>query len=186
MSTTHEPSTANPEATLLDEQQRNSAVAVYDDLALAEDGVRSLERIGFEMSHLSIIARGMNTERHVIGFDTHTEREGRWARWGGLWGVLFGAFFFIPGVGHVALGGYVLYLIMTGAVGAGAGALSAALSSAGIPDDAVIRYETAIKADKQILIAHGTRGEVDRAREALVETGAESVEVHHAGDSELA
>jgi hypothetical protein len=56
------------------------------------------------------LPKGMNTERHVIGFDTHINREGRWARWGGAWGVLFGAFFSIPGVGHVALGGYVLYL----------------------------------------------------------------------------
>jgi uncharacterized membrane protein len=168
---------------LLPEEERNAAVAVYGDLSLAEDAVRSLEREGFDMSHLSIVARGMNTERHVIGFDTHIEREGRWARWGGMWGVLFGAFFFIPGVGHVAIGGYVLYLIMTGAVGAGTGALTAALSTVGIPDDAVIRYETAIKADKQVLIAHGTRIDVERAREVLAGTAAESVEVH-VGDAQ--
>lgn len=98
--------------------------------------------------------------------------------------MLFGAFFFIPGVGHVAIGGYLLYLIMTGAVGAGAGALTAALSTVGVPDDAVIRYETAIKADKQVLIAHGSRIDVERAREVLAGTGAESVEVH-VGDGEM-
>jgi uncharacterized membrane protein len=162
----------------LPEEERNATVAVYSDLALAEDAVRALEREGFDMSHLSIVAQGMNTERHVIGFDTHTEREGRWARWGGVWGALFGAFFFIPGVGHVAIGGYLLYLLTTGVIGAGVGALSAALSSVGIPDNAVIRYETAIKADKQLLIAHGTLIDVERAREVLVATGAESVEVH--------
>jgi hypothetical protein len=42
----------------------------------------------------------------------------------------------------------------------------------------VIRYETDIKADKQLLIAHGTRIDVERAREVLVSTNAESVEVH--------
>jgi uncharacterized membrane protein len=176
---THEHDRALPAA-----EERNAVVAVYGHLEHAENAVRTLEREGFEMSHLSIIAKGMNTERHVIGFDTHVNREGRWARWGGAWGVLFGAFFFIPGVGHVALGGYVLYLLTTGAIGAGAGALTAALSTVGIPDDAVIRYETAMKADKQVLVAHGTRIDVERAREVLAGTGAESVEMH-IGDAEL-
>ena len=72
------------------EEERNATVAVSDDLQLAENAVRALEHAGFEMSHLSIIAKGMNTERHVIGFDTRIHREGHWARWGGLWGVLFG------------------------------------------------------------------------------------------------
>jgi len=160
------------------EEERNAAVAVFADLDQAEDAVRALEREGFDMSHLSIIAQGMKTERHVIGFDTHIKREGRWASWGGVWGVLVGAFFFIPGVGHLAFGGYLLYLLTTGAIGAGAGAIGAALSTVGVPDDAVIRYETALKADKQLLIAHGTRIDVERAREVLAGTAAESVELH--------
>lgn len=165
-------------------EQRNAAVAVYGNLVAAEGAVRTLEREGFDMSRLSIVAKGMSTERHVIGYDTHRDREDRWARWGGASGVLFGAFFFIPGVGHVALGGYILYLLTTGAIGAGAGALTAAMSTIGIPDDAVIRYDTAIKADKQVLIAHGTRIDVERAREVLAGTDAESVELH-IGDAEL-
>jgi hypothetical protein len=178
MSLTDEAPSSPHEDPPLPEDERNSAVAVYGDLSHAEDGVRALEHAGFDMTHLSIIARGMNTERHVIGFDTRANREGHWARWGGLWGVLFGAFFFIPGVGHVAFGGYLLYLLTTGAIGAGAGAISAVLSSVGVPDDAVIRYETAIKADKQLLIAHGTRIDVERARQVLVGTAAESVGLH--------
>jgi uncharacterized membrane protein len=171
-------SSTPPEDASLPAEERNATVATYGDLSHAEDAVRALEHAGFDMSHLSIIAKGMNTERHVIGFDTRAHREGHWARWGGLWGVLFGSFLFIPGVGHVAFGGYLLYLLTTGAIGAGTGAIGAALSSVGIPDDAVIRYETAIKADKQLLIAHGTRIDVERAREVLVGTAAESVEVH--------
>ena len=41
----------------------------------------------------------------------------------------------------------------------------------------------AIKADKQLLIAHGTRIDVERAREILAGTDAESVEMH-IGDAE--
>jgi uncharacterized membrane protein len=164
---------------LLPEVERNATVAVYGDIDHAEDAVRALERAGFEMEQLSIVARGMNEERHVIGFDTPAVREGRWARWGALWGVLFGAFIFIPGVGGVAVGGYLLYLLMTTAIGAGAGALTAAFSTVGVPADAVIRYETELRADKQLLIAHGTPADVERARALLADTNAESVEVHH-------
>src|ERR1035441_6970423 len=103
--------TATHDHVLPPEEERNATVAVYRELGDAEDGVRALEHAGFDMSHLSIIAKGMNTERHVMGFDTRAHRESHWARWGGVWGVLFGAFFFIPGVGHVAFGGYVLYLL---------------------------------------------------------------------------
>jgi uncharacterized membrane protein len=162
----------------LPKEERNATVAVYDDLDHAEDAVRTLEHAGFEMAQLSIVARGMSEERHVIGFDTPSVREARWARWGALWGVLFGAFVFIPGIGGVALGGYLLYVLMTGALGAGAGALGAAFSTVGIPADAVIRYETALRSDKQILIVHGSAATIERARELLTDSGAESLEVH--------
>jgi len=166
---------------LLPEEERNATVAVFGDIDHAEDAVRTLERAGFEMAQLSIVARGMSEERHVIGFDTPPVREGRWARWGALWGVLFGAFIFIPGVGQLAVGGYLLYVLMTAAIGAGAGALTAAFSTVGIPADAVIRYETELHADKQLLIAHGTAADVERARELLAGTKAQSIDVHRHG-----
>ncbi len=162
----------------LPKEERNATVAVYDDLRHAEDAVRALEHAGVDMTALSILARGCSEERHVIGFDTAPVREARWARWGGLWGVLFGAFVFIPGMGGIAIGGYLLYVLMSGAIGAGAGALGAAFSSVGIPADAVIRYETALRADKQVLIVHGDPTTLERARELLANTHAESVEVH--------
>jgi hypothetical protein len=169
---------ASPIQDALAEEQRNATVAIYGDLEDAENGVRALEHAGFEMAQLSIVARGMSEERHVIGFDTPAAREGRWARWGVLWGVLFGAFVFVPGIGQLAVGGYLLYVLMTAAVGAGAGALTAAMSTIGVPSDAVIRYETELRADKQLLIAHGTTADVERARVVLADTAAESVEVH--------
>jgi hypothetical protein len=160
-------------------QERNATVAVYGDLEHAEEAVRTLERAGFDMAALSIIATGMTEERHVIGFDTPAVREGRWARWGALWGGLFAAFILLPGVGGVAIGGYLLYILVTAALGAGAGALAAALSTVGVPADAVIRYETALRADKQILIAHGTTSTIEHARMLLADTSAESIEAHH-------
>jgi uncharacterized membrane protein len=156
----------------------NATVAVFGDLHHAEEAVRALERGGFDMTHLSIMARGESTERHVIGFDDKAHRERAWASWGGLWGALFASFFFIPGIGSVALGGYVVYLLVAGAVGAGVGALSGALSTMGLPDEAIIRYETALRAEKQVLVASGSEAQVEHARELLRESRAESVELH--------
>lgn len=49
----------------------------------------------------------------------------------------------------------------------GLSALGAALVGIGIPKDSVLQYETALKADKFLLVAHGTQDEVARAREVL-------------------
>jgi hypothetical protein len=68
---------------------------------------------------------------------------------------------------------------LAGAVaGGGLGALGAALYSIGIPRDTILEYETALKADKFLLLAHGTELEVERAREILTTTGAERLDVH--------
>jgi hypothetical protein len=42
------------------EEERNATVAVYREFGDAEDGVRALEHAGFDMSHLSIIAKGLD------------------------------------------------------------------------------------------------------------------------------
>ena len=100
------------------------------------------------------------------------------AFWGGIFGILFApAFFFIPGIGPILTGGIIGSLLMGmvegGVVGAaiagGTSAFAAALVSLGIPEDSVIRYEAALKANKFLLIASGTNAEVERARAILAE-----------------
>lgn len=46
-------------------------------------------------------------------------------------------------------------------------ALGAGLFSIGIPKDSVLSYETQIKAGKFVVIAHGTRDEVEKGRTVL-------------------
>ncbi|MDO9410876.1 DUF1269 domain-containing protein [Patulibacter sp.] len=171
-------STTDETTRTLPPEQQNATVAVYADLQHAEDGVRALEAAGFDMTQLSIVARGEQTERHVIGFDDRRHREQTWAGWGALWGVLFGAFFFVPGIGNVAFGGWLLFSIVGGALGAGMGAITAALASVGVPDDASLRYVTAIKADKQLVVAHGTADDIAFAHRVLDGGDAETVESH--------
>ena len=57
-------------------------------------------------------------------------------------------------------------------------ALGAALYSIGIPKDSVLRYETEIKNDKLLLVVHGTAEEVQRAKDLLGGTQAQTATVH--------
>lgn len=67
----------------------------------------------------------------------------------------------------------------------GLSALGAALYSAGVPKDSVIQYETALKADSFLVMAHGTAEEVARAKTILGAANPSSLEVH-AGTKALA
>jgi hypothetical protein len=105
------------------------------------------------------------------------------AFWGGIWGLLFGsAFFWIPGVGPLLLGGPLVSALVGAIEGAvvvgGLSALGAALYSIGIPKDSVIEYETAVNADKYLVIAHGSAETVEEARAVLESTQPEKVIVH--------
>jgi hypothetical protein len=64
------------------------------------------------------------------------------------------------------------------AVTGGVSALGAALYSIGIPKDSILAYETALKADRFLLIAHGTAAEVEQARAILATTAPERLDVH--------
>jgi cytochrome c biogenesis protein ResB len=57
-------------------------------------------------------------------------------------------------------------------------ALGAALYSIGIPHDSSIQYETALKSDKFLVIAHGTSGQVEQARSILETAGATQLDIH--------
>jgi len=60
----------------------------------------------------------------------------------------------------------------------GLSAVGAGLYSLGIPKDSILRYETALKTDKFVLIAHGSVDETTRAKEILHRTNPETLEHH--------
>jgi len=147
---------------------------VFDTHAQAEDAIRALSRSGFDMKKLSLIGKG--GEQHPVGFYSAGDRIRSWgskgAFWGAIWSLLFGpAVFFLPGFGLIAMAGPLVTVLVGALEGAvvlgGASALGAALSRIGVPDDQVIKYETAVKADKCVLILHGDAGEVAKARAVL-------------------
>ncbi len=169
----------------------SNCVAVFDRHQDAEAAIRELQRGGFDMKKLSIVGRDYHTEEHAVGFYNAGDRVKYWGKLGAFWGVVFGilfapAFFFIPGIGPVLTGGMIGSMLMGtiegaavgAAVGGGSGVLAAALTSLGIPQDSVIRYEGAIKANKFLLIAGGTAADAEKARTILVGLGSGQVEVH--------
>ncbi len=163
------------------------AVAVYDSHTQAEAAVKALQRAGFDMKKLSIIGRDYHTEEHVVGFLNAGDRAKFFGKlgafWGGLMGVLFGsALLFVPVVGHIVILGPLAATVFGGLQGAvlvgGASALVGALSAIGIPKDSVLRYETALKSDKFLVIVHGDGQDIMRAHELLTTSGLASFEHH--------
>ena len=164
-----------------------TVVAVFKSHDGAEEAVKMLERSGCDMRALSLVGKGYHTEQHPIGYYNTGDRMKHWGKlgafWGGIWGLLFGsAFFWIPGIGPLLLGGPLVSMLVGALEGAvvvgGLSALGAALYSIGIPKDSVIRYETALKADKFLVIGHGTQSEVGKIKDLLQGAGAEQLDLH--------
>jgi hypothetical protein len=165
----------------------NAIVAVYNDHVQAEGAVDQLKRAGFDMTKLSIVGKDYHTEENVVGYYNAGDRMKYWGKmgafWGGIWGLLFGAaFFLVPGIGPVLVAGPVAAWIVAALEGAvvvgGLSAIGAGLYSIGIPKDSILRYEVALKADKFLLIAHGTADEVAKAKEMIERTSPAEINVH--------
>lgn len=154
----------------------STIVAIFDDHESADKAVRKLAAGGIDIKHLSVVGKGYHTDEKVIGFYNMGDRVKFWgsrgAFWGGLWGWLFGgAFMLVPVVGHVVVLGYLATMAVGAIEGAavlgGLGALGAALYSSGIPQNSVVDYETALKADNFLVMARGSKEEMARARALL-------------------
>jgi uncharacterized membrane protein len=178
-----------------DMSDKNAVVAIYESHAQAEEALKELQRSGFDMKKLSIVGKDYHTEEHVVGYYNAGDRMKRWGKtgafWGGFWGLLFGsAFFAIPGIGPVLVAGPLVAWIVAALEGAvvvgGLSAVGAGLYSIGIPKDSIVQYESALKSDKFLLLAHGTAEEVERAKGIMGTARPLDVAVHAATQPEIA
>lgn len=149
---------------------------IFKTRETAEIAVRNLGQAGIDLQQLSLIGKGYHSEEHPIGFYTMGDRIKSWGGTGAFWGALFGllaapAMILFPGVGVVAVAGPLVSSVIAaleGAVAAGGlSALGAALVQLGVRKDAVVRYETAIKADEFVLLVHGDAALQTRANAVL-------------------
>ena len=165
----------------------NAIVAVYNSHDDAEAAIKELQRSGFDLKKLSVVGKDFVTDEQVVGFYNAGDRMKYWGKWGafwgGLWGLLVGAaFFWVPGVGPLLVAGPAVAWIVAALEGAvvvgGLSVLGAALYSIGIPKDSIVKYETDVKANKFLLVAHGTAEEAAKAKEILSETDAVELNEH--------
>lgn len=164
-------------------EKNSSAVGLFNTHEDAEIAIKELQKCGYDMQKLSVIGKDYHTEENVVGYYNIGDRMTAWGKFGLFWGLLLGsAFFLIPGIGPVVVGGPLVAWIVggleTALVVGGFSAFGAALFSIGIPKDSILKYETALKVDKFILIVHGTTQEVEKAKDILMKNKAEEAYVH--------
>ncbi len=170
----------------------NSVVAEFPDHLAAEGAVKALADSGFAMKQLSVLGRGYHTEEKVVGFYNTGDRVRFWgtrgAFWGALWGVFFGGLFVVtPIAGPVVALGYLgalaLAAIENAVLVGGLSAVGAALYGLGVPKDTIVQYEMSIKADKFLVMAHGTAAEMTRAKAVLAFKHPRALDEHRVADA---
>jgi hypothetical protein len=163
--------------------EESKVVAVFADHRQAEAAIRDLQKAGFDMKKLSIIGRDYISEEQVLGYVNSGDRIRFWGKFGALWGVLAGsAMLLLPGAGHIVVLGPVASALLNtaggAALGAAGGALGGALSSIGLGRDAVVKYETAVRAGKFAVIAQGGADEVGTAKRLLHQAAPDVLDEH--------
>jgi uncharacterized membrane protein len=157
-------------------EDTNATVAVFESHAEADEAVKELQKAGFDMKKLSVVGKDYHTEEQVVGYYNAGDRMKHWGKlgafWGGLWGLLFGAaFFWVPGIGPILVGGPLVASIIaaleSAVVVGGISAIGAGLVSIGIPKNSIVEYESALKVGKYVVVAHGTADDVAKAKNIL-------------------
>ena len=169
----------------------SSVVGVYGIMAKAEDAVRMLDKGGFPIRQVSIVAQDLESEKEVHGYvtagDVAKSGAGTGAWVGGLFGLLVGAaFIWVPGFGPLLVAGPLAAMLLGGIEGALAGAAGGGILGAlvgwGVSKKHILKYEDQLKGGKYLVIAHGSADNVARARSILGSSGAAELNVHSGAD----
>ena len=167
--------------------QTTAVIATYDFQREVEDAIHKLRRSGFDMRQLSIIGRDCRSGKGVVGYyccGGRTQYCGEAGIfWGGVWAQLTdSAFFAIPGLGPLLAAGPLVEWIAGALEGTavipGLSAVGAGFYSFRIPKNSVVWMETALRAGRLLVVAHGAASDSVRAREILQSAGATEVVIH--------
>ena len=164
------------------------AVSIFNTHIDAEDAVRELQKYGFDMKKLSIAGKGFHPGDSIAG-NYNTGDQVRYcgklgAFWENVLGVVYSsAFFIIPDIGPVVIGGplvrWILSTLDDAAPVDGLSAIGTVFCSIGIPNDSILEYETSLKLNKLLLVADGATEEIEQASKILEKTEATDTTVHH-------
>lgn len=164
-----------------------SIVGTYNTMPEAEEAVQALDRGGFPIKQVSVVAQSLESEKQVHGFvtagDVAKTSAGTGAWVGGLFGILVGAaFIWVPGFGPLLVAGPLAAALLGGvegaAVGAGGAGLLGALLGMGVSRQHILKYEEKLKGGKYLVVAHGSTDEVAKAQSILGGSGVADLDVH--------
>jgi len=164
-----------------------SVVGIYGTMGKAEAAVEALDKGGFPIAQVSILAQNLHSEKHVHGYVTAADtskvgaQTGAWV--GGLFGLLTGAaFIWVPGFGPLLVAGPLAAALLGGIEGAIGGAavggILGAIAGWGVSKEHILKYEEVIKGGKYMVVAHGQPPDIAKAHAILRSTDAEQVNVH--------
>jgi hypothetical protein len=168
----------------------DSIVAVLNTPTEAQAIVKELQKAGFDRKKLSMVARDGHAAEHVVGYYNTGDKARYWGElgefWGSFWRLLVGsAVLLVPGIGPVVVVGplvsWIVAALEEAAARDGLSAVGAAFYSLGIPQDSILKYESALRANKFLVFAHGTTGEIDQVCGILQGTEWGEAEVHRGG-----
>ncbi|MER3433783.1 MAG: hypothetical protein C4288_10200 [Leptolyngbya sp. ERB_1_1] len=159
------------------------AVGVFSNRQEAENALHELKASGFDMNHVSVIARDADRNEDMSGAEVK-KRVGNKAdkgagvgavsggALGGLTGLLVGlGTLAIPGVGPVMLAGAAATTLATAAtgtaIGAASGGLLGGLVGLGIPEKEAKRYNDRVHQGDYLVIVDGTDENIRRAEAIL-------------------
>ena len=165
-------------------------VAVYETHQEVAAAIKILKDCGHDIKNLTVVGQEYESEEHPVGFINTGDRMLAWGKfgifWGSIWGLLFGsAMLFIPGLGYVMFGGWIVAVLEGALMGGGLAALGGALASIGVPRDSIVKYESELKVGRFLLIVHGSEAEVQRAKTELGSTTPTSIDTFSAREPAL-
>jgi uncharacterized membrane protein len=155
----------------------NATIGIYDNHDLAIGAVEKLKNRGYQVSHLSIVGKA---ETEVIDDKMHiapktsvkTAGLGVGTVLGTTLGILTGVgIFAIPGVGFLYGAGALVGAIAGFDFGLMGGGIASALATVGVKDVVEKKYHDALAAGKYLVIAHGSKEDVDKANALLQQHG---------------
>jgi hypothetical protein len=172
----------------------NAVIGICKTPTIAEEAALDLQQRGFDMTQVSIVGRDDHAEEQVVGnyftgaSVSYRGMVGAFPAGLRVWWRAGTGFFVVPGLGPTIVAGPLVVWIVSALEGVfvceDLSAIGAALYNFGIPKDSILRMEAALKADKFLVIMHGTASEVGDARKILVAAGVAEVLEYLAGTDE--
>jgi hypothetical protein len=166
----------------------NSIVAIYDRQAEVEAGVRDLQSAGFDLKKLSVLGREHESGQRLLGH--YMARSGRMrylgprgAFWNELWDMLAGAACFtVSGIGRILVAGHLAMGVVdaTDVPVDGLSEVGSSLYSMSIPKACILRYESALKMHRLLLVAFGSVREVLQIKDLLRPSQPAETNIHFA------